>query len=229
MQAVILAAGKGTRMGELTKQCPKPMLQVLGRPILEWKLALLPSAVEEVIMVVGYLADHIHGYFGTTWGGRRLRYVEQTELHGTGGTLPLFRGIVRNRFLLTMGDDLYHPADLAELAESGLAVLGFQVAAPRDIGLIETDATGRYRGVREHVTQAEPGLVNTGAYLLDERLLAVPPVSISETEYGLPQTLAVLGQSVPVSVRRARAWQPVSRPEDLLLAEEFLRPFLGHL
>ena len=53
MQAVILAAGKGTRMRELTASTPKPMLCLLGRPMLAWKIEMLPEAIDEVILVVG--------------------------------------------------------------------------------------------------------------------------------------------------------------------------------
>ena len=52
MQVIILAAGKGIRMGGLTAGIPKPMLTLLGKPLLEWRLAMLPEAVRDVILVV---------------------------------------------------------------------------------------------------------------------------------------------------------------------------------
>src|SRR3989344_9593279 len=112
MQAVILAAGRGTRMGKLTEEIPKPMLPLLGKPLLEWKLAMLPRTIDEVVLVVGYLEHRIQEYFGKQWKGRTLRYVYQKSLNGTGGALALTKEIARDRFLVTMGDDLYHPQDL---------------------------------------------------------------------------------------------------------------------
>lgn len=225
MQAVILAAGKGTRMGELTNACPKPMLVVLGKPLLAWKIESLPPSIDEVILVIGYLGEEIREYFGNHWQGRHIRYCVQEKSNGTGGATLLLAGIVTGKFLLTMGDDLYHPDDLSDLTQTGLAILGREVPKADDIGLIMLDDQGRFVGVREHVTQATPGFINTGAYLLDEQILAIPPVAVSATEYGLPQALAVLAETESVRVAQARDWQAITRPADLTLATTFLQRY----
>ena len=59
MQAVILAAGRGVRMGKLTENTPKPMLSLFGKPMLEWKLEMLPRVIDEVIFVIGYYGSQI--------------------------------------------------------------------------------------------------------------------------------------------------------------------------
>ncbi|KKQ79283.1 MAG: hypothetical protein UT03_C0063G0001, partial [Candidatus Moranbacteria bacterium GW2011_GWD2_38_7] len=64
MQIVILAAGRGTRMKDLTDNVPKPMLQINGKPILAYKLEALPEEIDEVIFVVGYFGNQIQQYFG---------------------------------------------------------------------------------------------------------------------------------------------------------------------
>ena len=64
MFTVILAAGKGTRMGDLAKETPKPMLRVLGKTLLEHKLEMLPESITDVIIVVGYLKDKITEVIG---------------------------------------------------------------------------------------------------------------------------------------------------------------------
>ncbi|MBP7061174.1 MAG: NTP transferase domain-containing protein [Candidatus Moranbacteria bacterium] len=226
MQAVILAAGRGTRMGVLTDAMPKPMVLLLGKPLLEWKLAMLPAEIDEVILVVGYRSNQIRAYFGKQWKGRTISYVEQKELNGTGGVLPLLRGVVQGAFLLMNGDDLYHLHDLESGVVGGnIALLGLEIARPFDIGIIETDERGQFIQVREHVTADTPGLVNTGAYFLDEGILDIAPVRYSATEYGLPQTLAVYGQTVPITILKARAWQPIGRPDDIPKGEEFLKKY----
>ena len=68
MQAVILAAGLGTRMGKLTKNTPKPMLKLDGKNLLEWKIERLPKEVDEVILVVGYKSEVIKKYFYHCYG-----------------------------------------------------------------------------------------------------------------------------------------------------------------
>lgn len=76
MRAVILAAGEGKRMRPLTEKIPKPMLQVLGRPLLEHIFDSLPDAVDEVILGIGYLGGQIKAHFGSSFGGCKIRYVE---------------------------------------------------------------------------------------------------------------------------------------------------------
>jgi len=67
--------------------------------------------------------------------------------------------------------------------------------------------------------------VNVGAYMLPSEYFDFPPVRITDTEYGLPQTLAVMAKDIPVKVLRARCWQPVGCPEDLPKGEEFLKKY----
>ena len=78
MQAVILAAGKGTRMRPLTYDIPKPMLPIKGKPVLEYTLSFLPDDIDEVIIVVNYLGKHIKKYFG----GRVERKKNNIRLSG---------------------------------------------------------------------------------------------------------------------------------------------------
>ncbi|MGK2848633.1 MAG: nucleotidyltransferase family protein [Minisyncoccota bacterium] len=222
MQAVILAAGRGTRMKTLTEHTPKPMILLHGKPILEWKLSMLPVEIDEVIVVIGYLGEQISTYFGNEWQGRRMRYVSQVPLDGTGKAMMLIRSMIRNVCVVMMGDDLYHRDDIACLTKQSIAVLGFAVTDAQQYGLLETDTTGHLMRITERPHGRTAGLVNTGAYLLNEYFFSYPLVKISETEYGLPQTLALLAQDIPVTVLRARAWQPVGTPEDIVSGEAFL-------
>lgn len=227
MQAVILAAGRGTRMGALTERTPKPMLPLLGKPMLEWKLEMLPDAVDEVIVTIGYLGEQIEAYFGTERKGRTIRYVRHEKLDGTGGSIRLVheQGLIAGPVLVMMGDDLYHPDDLADLTRETSAVLGLEVNDAEQYGLLETTPEGNLLKITERPHGFTTGIVNTGAYLLHPRFFDYPLVPITETEYGLPQTLALMGADVPVRVLKARAWQPVGRPEDIPLGEEFLKKY----
>ena len=225
MQAVILAAGRGTRMGAMTESTPKPMLELLGKPLLEWKLAMLPKTIDEVIFVIGYHRNQIEKYFGGNWKGTKISYAIQETLNGTGGAIVLVKNMVRKNFLVMMGDDLYHQNDLSKLADEELAVLGLEVDNAERFGLLEKNVTGNLEKITERPHGKETGIVNTGAYLLQSKFFEYPMVKISAAEYGLPQTLCLMGQGVPVKVLRARAWQPVGKPEDIALGEEFLRKY----
>jgi UDP-N-acetylglucosamine diphosphorylase / glucose-1-phosphate thymidylyltransferase / UDP-N-acetylgalactosamine diphosphorylase / glucosamine-1-phosphate N-acetyltransferase / galactosamine-1-phosphate N-acetyltransferase len=114
LKGVILAAGKGTRMKELTRDVPKPLLDVAGRPVLEHILTGLRDAgVAEACVIVGYRGEAIREHFGD--GSRlkmRLHYVEQAVQDGTGKAPELAREFVGgDSFVLSYGDILVSPGD----------------------------------------------------------------------------------------------------------------------
>ncbi len=220
--AVILAAGKGTRMLPLTETSPKPLQRVLGKNLIEWKLEALPGIMHEVVIVIGHQGDQIKQYFGDVWNGKRIRYVVQTELNGTAGALFAAQGLLSGRFLVMMGDDLYAKEDITSMCAHDFAVC-VQEVADREIGgemILNTDGT--FVNILEQKHHVEKGLVNTGLYMLNEQIFSYDPVPIggSNTEMGLPHTLAVLGKDIPVAVVKATKWFQISTPDDLLRAEK---------
>jgi indole-3-glycerol phosphate synthase/dTDP-glucose pyrophosphorylase len=112
MKAVILAAGKGTRMKELTNEVPKPMLKVQGKPILEHILqGILAAGIREVFIVTGFRADVIENHFGdgSKWQAR-IAYGRQVVQDGTGKAPELAKDFVGSSpLLLTYGDILVPP------------------------------------------------------------------------------------------------------------------------
>jgi len=109
MKAVILAAGKGTRMGELTDETPKPMLPVEGRPILEHIISgLREVGVSEFCVITGWKAEVIEDYFGDGTDLQvSIKYVRQLIQDGTGKAPELAKEFVGgSSFLLTYGDIL---------------------------------------------------------------------------------------------------------------------------
>jgi NDP-sugar pyrophosphorylase family protein len=120
VKAVILAAGKGTRMRDLTESLPKPMLKVQGKPILEHILEGLEAAgIREVFIVTGYRADVVEDYFGSTESrptGLRIAYGRQVVQDGTGKAPELAREFVgSDPFLLTYGDILVAPETYGQM------------------------------------------------------------------------------------------------------------------
>jgi len=123
MKAVILAAGKGTRMGDLTANLPKPMVQVEGKPVLEHILTGLrdEAGVREFFIIVGWCGHVIRDHFGD--GARwdvQITYGEQKVQDGTGKAAdPAKEWVGGDRFLLTYGDILLRPpTDYALLVEA---------------------------------------------------------------------------------------------------------------
>mgnify|MGYP003695108349 CR=1 FL=1 len=120
MKAVILAAGKGTRMKDLTREIPKPMLEVEGRPILQHIVEGLVSAgVHEICIVTGWRAEAIETFFGDGEGhGARIVYVRQTVQDGTGKAPELAREFLgEDDFFLTYGDILVKPETYQTMRE----------------------------------------------------------------------------------------------------------------
>ncbi|MFZ9855866.1 MAG: nucleotidyltransferase family protein [Limisphaerales bacterium] len=112
MKAVILAAGKGTRMKDLTNEVPKPMLRVQGRPILEHILeGLLATGIREVCLITGWKAEVIEDYFGDgSRFGACISYARQVVQDGTGKAPEYAKDFVGDSdFLLTYGDILVRP------------------------------------------------------------------------------------------------------------------------
>src|SRR6516162_6522823 len=117
MDAIILAAGLGTRLRPHTLTTPKPLLPVRGRPLLDWLLGALPAVVDRLIVVIHYLPDQVSAYLQTQKHFSQWQTVLQESPRGTGDALRSCRKHVRSEHLLVLnGDDLYGAADLAELA-----------------------------------------------------------------------------------------------------------------
>jgi dTDP-glucose pyrophosphorylase len=112
-KAVILAAGRGTRMRELTNEVPKPMVKVRGRPVLDYIVSgLVAAGIREILLVVGYRKEAVRDYFGTgTRHQAAIEYVEQVVQDGTGKVVELARSFCgADAFVLSYGDILIDPA-----------------------------------------------------------------------------------------------------------------------
>lgn len=118
-QAVVLAGGLGTRLGDLTKQVPKPMVEVAGKPFLEHLLRLFAArGFEEAVLLTGHLAEQMEAHFGDGAAvGLRVRYSREPRPLGTGGALRLAAPLLDPAFLLTYGDT-WNPLDHRALADA---------------------------------------------------------------------------------------------------------------
>ncbi len=121
-KAVLLAAGKGTRMKELTDDIPKPMLEVRGKPILLHIVEGLRAAgVTDFCVIVGYRADVVRDFFGDgSKFGVRVCYATQVVQDGTGRVVELAKEFAGNdAFVLSYGDILIDPENYARLTGLG--------------------------------------------------------------------------------------------------------------
>ena len=130
-KAVLLAAGRGTRMRELTADLPKPMIEVRGKPVLQHIVeGLRDAGVRRFLIIVGYRADAVQNFFGD--GARYkidIQYATQVAQDGTGRVVDLARDFVGDStFVLAYGDILVAPenykriVDLADDVEGLISV-----------------------------------------------------------------------------------------------------------
>lgn len=226
MQIVILAAGRGTRMNELTENIPKPMLEINKKPILAYKLEALPGEIDEVIFVVGYLGNQIQKYFGDFYAGKKISYVVQEELNGSGGAVYLVKDLIKSDFVVMMGDDLYMKDDIAKIINYDFAVLGFEVDNPRKFGILHLDNNGNLEKIVEKPDISGPALANIGLYKFNRKIFEYPMTISERGEYEIIQPLSLLANDFPVRVEKAENWFPIGNPEDLKKAEKIIDKFI---
>src|SRR3954471_1749001 len=163
MDAIILAAGKGTRLRPHTEATPKPLLPVQGRPILDWIIGALPP-VDRLVVVVNYLAEQIEAYLAKQAHVRNWTTVRQAEPRGTGDALMSCKGAVASdRVMVLNGDDLMGRADLARLAAVPMGILARPVMEPEHYGIIFQNEDGTLKQVAEKLKGlTPPRLANIG-------------------------------------------------------------------
>jgi dTDP-glucose pyrophosphorylase len=154
-KAVLLAAGRGTRMRELTQELPKPMLQVRGKPVLQHIIEGLRDAnLAEILVVVGWHAEVVCDFLGDgSKLGVRLQYATQIVQDGTGKVVELAREFVGpDPFVLSYGDILIAPENYPRIC-AALAGAEAVVSVTRN----------------EDVTQGGAVFVNENFELIDLR------------------------------------------------------------
>jgi bifunctional UDP-N-acetylglucosamine pyrophosphorylase/glucosamine-1-phosphate N-acetyltransferase len=210
MDAVILAAGLGTRLRPYTLQTPKPLLPVRGRPILDWTLGALPLSVDRVLVVVHYLAEQIESYLREQKHFAQWRTVPQGEPRGTGDALRACRPYLRSdRFLVLNGDDLYGARDLAALARCPAGLLVQPVDEPRRFGIVFTRPDGTLEKLVEKPDLEGRHLANIGAYLFPADVFASELSVSSRGEYEITDYVSALAARQPVQVVPAQFWLPI--------------------
>jgi len=220
-------------MDELTSALPKPMLPVAGRPLLEYKIDALPEEVDEIIIIVGYLGNVIRNHFSGMYGGKRISYIEQEELNGTAGALWPAQSILKDRFLVMMGDDIYAKEDIAGCISKTDAwvLLVQQLPEMRRAGSVQLDQDGRIADIiessKEDEARAGPGMASTNLYVLDTRLFSCPliPKHAGSLEYGLPQTVVAATKKlkIPFEPVFTDKWIQITDPKDLVAAAEMIK------
>ena len=232
MDAIILAAGEGTRLRPLTSTRPKPMLPVAGKSILEWNLeALSANDIKRVLVVVGYKKEKIIDHFGDKFGGMKLEYITQTEQMGTGHAIQITEKKMHGDFLVTNGDILISPGFIQKF------IRDFEKHKSHTIGLIEVENPEDFgvvtlkdgsdcvvENIIEKPEKPKSNLANAGIYIFTEGIFdAIRQIKKSERlEYEITDAIKIL---IPEGIYGAicrEMWLDIGRPWDLLDANELI-------
>ncbi len=227
MKGLLLAAGEGTRLRPLTYQIPKPLIDICGKPILQYALEQLKNYVDEFIIVVGYKAEQIQNYFGTNFQGRKINYVLQDKLLGTADAVRRARAYLENveRFVLLMGDNIYAKRDIVSCLENGLCILVEEVSEPQKFGIVITDKDGYLLKIEEKPKQPRSNLANTALYVLCGEIFSeIDKLKVSPRgEYDLPEAVVGLSKRQPIRCIKAEGrWLPIGYPEELEAARKII-------
>lgn len=214
MEAIIFAAGLGTRLRPHTLKTPKPLLLVQGRPILDWTLGALPKQIERVFVVVHYLAEQVEAYLAQQKHFGQWQTVRQETPRGTGDALLACRKHMRSeRFLAINGDDLFAAADLAKLADCPAGVLCHPVDEPRRFGIAFRKPDGTLDRLVEKPDLDGRYLANTGAYVFPRTVFDIPLTLSPRGEYEVTQYVTELTKQRSVQVVEATFWLPIGTVE----------------
>lgn len=206
MKAMILAAGEGTRLRPLTAHLPKPMVPIVGKPLLERTLTWLAGqGVAEAAVNLFHRPEMIPDHFGDRFAGIRLHYFFEDELRGTAGGVKAAQSILENApFFVIYGDNLVD-VNLRRLAEfheahSGIGTLGlFHHPHPTAAGIVGLDADDRISRFVEKPAAAEvfSDLANAGISMLDPAVFAHIPAG-QPSDFGRDIFPALLAAEQPL-------------------------------
>ncbi|NUB93867.1 NTP transferase domain-containing protein [Haloterrigena sp. SYSU A121-1] len=222
MQAVVLAAGEGTRIRPLSATLPKPMLPVADRPLAAHTVdAAVDAGADEIVLVVGYEAETVRDYFGDEYRGVPVSYAVQTEQAGTAHAVAAAKDRIDGPFAVLNGDNLYDPAAIDRLFANCPAVGAVEVAEPRNYGVLSTE-DGVVDDITEKPSEPPTNLANAGAYAFPERAREWLEVPESERgEHEITDVLATVLDRFAVTPIALDRWLDVGRPWELLAANEW--------
>lgn len=190
MKAVILAAGKGSRIGDVTRSIPKPMIKFKGKPILEHNIELCKrNGVTDIYINTHHLPEIVKNYFGDGSSfGVKIQYSFEKEMLGTSSALTNFsKHLLGESFFVVYGDNFsnFDMNSLKRKSETvdNMAVIGFHYREDVSTsGVAEFDNNGK---ILKFIEKPKPGetnshWVNAGIYYLDPSIFDAIPNKFSD-------------------------------------------------
>jgi len=229
MQAVVLAAGRGTRLYPLTLTRPKVMLPIANKPILEHNLnELRRSGIDEVILVVGYKDDIIRNYFGD--GSKlkiKIKYCTQRLLLGTAHALKSALYLINDdQFLVINGDNIIGCDDIRRITNSNKMAIGVKkISNPKNFGVVDISNDCTIKKIIEKPEKPTSNLINAGIYKFEKDIIPfLDKVTLSKRgEFELTDAIQLaIDNNFKFKAVEIENWIDVSYPWNLLDANEVI-------
>ena len=227
-KAVVMAAGKGTRMLPITENIPKHMIEINGKPFLYYLLiALNEAGFNDIAVFVSYKKEQIIDYLKQN-PQLNASPIEQEEILGSAQTIKLAQDFVENdNFIAVGGDNLWSARDLAafNIDDNLNYIAGYEVQNPEKYGVLVTKDNKLVR-IHEKPKEYVGNLISTGLYKFTPEIFnAIKQIKLSPRgEYEIPDAISILANEGKVNVIKLRDfWLDLGCPEDIPRVSDFLR------
>lgn len=222
IQAVIMAAGKSTRTWPLTLTKPKPLLKVMNKEIIKHNLDALQGLVGEVIIIVGFKKEMIIEEIGHKYGKLKIRYAEQKTQLGTGHALKYVEKLIKGKFIVMGGDDIFSKKDIKACLRHKYAVLGCKVEDPGRFGVFVVKGQ-EVKKVVEKPKKFVSDIANAGLYVFDKSVFKFKLRKSQRGEYEIIDHINALIKKERVVCENVKGrWLSVGYPWDLIEANSVL-------
>lgn len=234
MKAVILAAGKGTRMQPFTFSKPKVLLPLANKPIIQYIVEDIADIgkdkIDEIFVVTNYLEGQIKSFFSKNDFAIKVTFIRQKRVSGTGEALKSVSGKVKGKFIVVNGDEVFGPTAIAAVLDSFLtmnaegAVGAFKSDHPEEFGVLVTDGDGALERIVEKSKNPPTDIVNAGVYAFSDKIFEylerLEPSERGEIE--LTDAIELMAQETKrVFVKEVDYWKTVSNLWDIFEANEY--------
>lgn len=229
MKLILLAAGQGTRFYPTTKDIPKAMVRVDGKPMIEWVLSSFKGLVDSIIIVINDETGQVlQAYLGSDYYGIPISYAVQ-PLGVERGTWPsLLKGSeylddTDGFFIVSNSDDIFDAEEMKSILNDSPALsmgVSRTVMPKKYMGMQISE--GYITGTRSNMgaqTDTVLDIFCNGFHILPRELLQEEGVGIAGGEYGLPQTIFKNLEKYPCRAIEMKHWISINKPEDIRLAK----------
>lgn len=231
MKLFINAGGIGTRLYPLTKDIPKPMVKILGKPVLEHLINWAKkNGITNIVMMTGYKSEVIEEYFkdGKKWGVS-IEYSVESHPLGSGGPIKLAQKYIDGPFFYISGDQictvkLKNMIEFHEKNKADMTVYVNKTGHPQDSDTLRVDAKGR---VTHFLTKFEPkdpkdNLSNRGLCIIQPKILNLMDKEIFNFENEVYPKMLAQGMNL-MAYKTEEFMEDIGTPELLKKCEEYLQ------